>query len=260
MTNSPQSSVRDGKYRIMLAVGGVMAFLSAAGALADVAIGMATGGGISDLPSSAAGRFAELIASPALGLYHLDLLNLVTTLIMVPVLYACWIALRPAGAAAGLALTLGTIGAAVFVAINPALPMLGLSGDYASADPSRRALLSAAGEAILARGAHGSPGVLPAFMLVTLANIVLSVEMLRTRTFGRAAGMLGLSGNILLAAYLLLVTFLPQARPLAMAIAAPGGLLAIAWTVMTAIGLIRHANSTESGSASPRRTGQGDRQ
>jgi hypothetical protein len=239
MCDTTKATVNGGEYGIMLAVGGVAAILSAFGALADVAIGMATGGGISDLPSDALGRFAELLASPALGLYHLDLLNLVTTLIMVPVLYACWLALRQSGAAASLALTLGAIGTAVFVAINPALPLLGLSWDYASADIVRRELLSAAGEALLARGAHGSPGVLPAFMLVTLANIVLSGELLRTRIFGRATGMLGLSGNLLLAVYLILVTFLPQVRPIAMAVAAPGGLLAIAWTVLTGIGLFR---------------------
>ena len=224
---------------MIFAIGGVAALLSAAGALADVAIGMSTGGSISDLPPDAAGRFAELIATPALGLYHLDLLNLVTTIIMVPVLYACWMALRQSGPAAGLAVMLGVIGAAVFVANNPALPMLGLAGDYASADPARRILVSAAGEAILARGAHGSAGVLPGFLLATVANIVLSAGMLRSKLFGRPTGVLGLAGNLLLAAYLVLVTFLPQVRAAAMAFAAPGGLLAIAWTILTAIGLIR---------------------
>jgi len=226
-----------------IVVGAVAALLAAAGALADVAIGMTTGGDISALPHDAAGRFAELIAAPALGLYHLDLLNLITTLVMIPALYACWIVLRREGPAAGLAVTLGMVGAAVFVANNPALGMLGLARDFANADPSRRALLSAAGEAILAKGAHGSPGVLPGFLLPTLANIVLAGEMLRTKSFARVVGILGFAGNLLLAAYLALVTFLPGVRDTAMAFAAPGGLLATAWTVLLGVGLFRLSRS-----------------
>jgi len=222
-----------------LAVGGTAILLSALGALADVGIGMYTGGSVSAVPHDAVGRFAELMANPPLGLYNLDLLNLVTTLIMLPGLYACWVALRREGFAAGLALVLGSIATAVFVSNNSALSMLGLSMDYASADSSRRALLAAAGEAILAKGAHGSPGVLAGFLLSSIANILLSAEMLRTKVFSRATGILGLCGNILLGVYLILVTFLPRVQDMALAFAAPGGLLAIAWMLMTAARLFK---------------------
>lgn len=226
-------------FGMTVALGGMAALVSAAGSLADVAIGMATGGSVSALPPDAAGRFFQLAVRPALGLYNLDLLNLLTTLVMVPALYACYVVLRREGPAAGLALALGIMGAAVFVANNPALPMLGLSRDYAAADPARRVLVAAAGEAILARGAHGSPGVLPGFLLVMVANIVLSVEMLRTRVFARATGILGLGGNLLLAVYLVLVTLVPRVRDAATAFAAPGGLLAIGWIVSLGVRLIR---------------------
>jgi hypothetical protein len=222
-----------------LAVGAVAALLAALGALADVGIGMATGGSVSAPPHEAAGRFAEILANPALGLYNLDLLNLVTTLIMMPAIYACWVVLKREGPAAGLALSLAVIGAAVFVANNPALPMLGLSAGYSSADPARQAFLAAAGEAILARGGHGSPGALPGFLLATAASLVLSGEMLRTRVFSRVTGLLGLAGNLLLGAYLILVTFLPKVRDMALAFAAPGGLLAIAWMFLIALRLAR---------------------
>jgi len=218
--------------QMTLVVGAAAALLSAIGALADVGIGMATGGSVSALPPDSAGRFAELIANPALGLYNLDLLNLVTTLIMFPAMYACWIALRREGPVAGLALALGAIATAVFVTNNPALPMLGLSWNFAGADESRRTLLAAAGEAILAKGAHGSPGVLPGFLLSSIANIILAGEMLRTRIFSRMTGVLGMSGNIMLGLYLVLVTFVPQVRDMAMAFAAPGGLLTIGWILL----------------------------
>ena len=223
----------------MLALGGLAAMLSALGALADVAIGMITGGSVSALPHDAVGRFAELAANPALGLYNLDLLNLVTTLIMVPALYACWLVLRRGAAQAGLAFALGILATAVFVSGNPALPMLGLSLDYAGADGQRRELLAAAGEAILAKGAHGSPGVLAGFLLSSIANLLLSAIMLRTRNFSRTTAILGLCGNLLLAAYLILVTFLPRVKDMAIAFAAPGGLMAIGWLLLMSFRLYR---------------------
>lgn len=239
MDETPNQSRKAHPGRMTLAVGGAAALLSAIGALADIGIGMATGGSVSAVPPDALGRFAQIIANPALGLYNLDLLNLVTTLIMLPAMYACWVALKREGPAAGFALGLAIIATAIFVANNPALPMLGLSWSYAGADESRRALLAAAGEAILAKGAHGSPGVLPGFLLSSMANIALSVAMLRTRVFSCVTGMLGLGGNVLLGTYLILVTFVPGVRDAAMAFAAPGGLLAIAWIMLMAVRLFK---------------------
>jgi hypothetical protein len=235
-----EKAMVDGKgVRTSLAMGGAAAALSALGALVDVGIGMSTGGSVSALPHDAVGRFAQLAADPLLGLYNLDLLNLVTTLVMVPALYACWLALRREGKAAGLALAFGLLGAAVFVANNSALPMLGLSLDYAKTDPARKSLLAAAGEALLAKGAHGSPGVLAGFLLSSVANLILSGAMLATKTFSRLTGILGACGNLLLGTYLILVTLLPQVQDRALALAAPGGLMAIAWIVLMSARLFR---------------------
>ena len=53
------------------------------------------------------------------------------------------------------------------------------------------------------------------------------------------SGIAGFAGNALLLGYLLLVTFVPGASKQAMAIAAPGGLLALAWMVAMVVGLVR---------------------
>ncbi|HTX71751.1 MAG TPA: DUF4386 family protein [Rectinemataceae bacterium] len=237
MNESGNALSRDGGLRIMFATGGVFALLSALGAVADVCIGMVTGGTVAALPHDAVGRFAQLAATPALGLYNLDLLNLVTTLMMVAVLYACWLALRQESQAAGLALAIGVVGAAIFAANNSALAMLGLARDFASADAARKNLLAAAGEALLAKGAHGSPGVLAGFLLSATANLLLAGSMLRTRIFSRITGLFGLCGNALLGIYLVLVTLLPQVQGKAIAFAVPGGLMAIGWLTMVAAGL-----------------------
>jgi hypothetical protein len=65
--------------------------------------------------------------------------------------------------------------------------------------------------------------------------------MLRGGAFPRAAGWAGLLGNCLLAAYLVIVTFVPASGRFAMALALPGGLLALAWLGWMAVGLHRLA-------------------
>ncbi len=227
---------RDGAFLF----GGIAALLVAALSLADVAVGTMTGGNLEALPRTAAERFAQLEASPLLGLYNLDLLNLVTTLLFLPALYAVYVALRDKGSKlAGLAWGLSLVGAAVFAAGNPALPMLGLSRDYlAAGEIAQRAALAAAGEAILARGAHGGAGVFPSFLLPLVANLLLSLSMPKGRRFPPALAWLGFGGNALLAAYLVLVTFVPGVDTVATAVAAPGGLMSIAWMMMVGFGLL----------------------
>ncbi|MBP7094799.1 MAG: DUF4386 family protein [Spirochaetia bacterium] len=229
-----------------LVFGGVAALLVAALSLADVVVGTMTGGNLEALPRSAAERFAQLATSPLLGLYKLDLLNLVTTLLFLPALHAVYVALRGQGSKlAGLGWGLALAGAAVFAAGNPALPMLGLSRDYlATTDVAARQALAAAGEAILARGAHGGPGVFTSFLLPLLANLLLSLSMLKGRRFPPALAWLGLGGNALLAAYLVLVTFVPGVAAVATAAAAPGGLMSIAWMVMLGIRFVSHRGNT----------------
>ncbi len=234
---------RVGREGVLL-FGGVSALLVAALSLVDVAVGTMTGGNLEALPQTAAERFAQLADSPLLGLYNLDLLNGITTLLFLPALYALYVALSGKGSKlAGLGWGLSLVGAAVFAAGNPALPMLGLSRDYlAASDPALRQSLAAAGEAILARGAHGGAGVFPSFLLPLLANLLLSVAMLKGRRFPPALAWLGLGGNALLGAYLVLVTFAPGVASVATAVAAPGGLMSIAWMVMVGFGLL--ANRT----------------
>lgn len=62
----------------------------------------------------------------------------------------------------------------VMVANNVALPMLELSNKYYSTTTeSQKTLYAAAGESMLARGAHGSPGIFPGFFIPNVANLIM---------------------------------------------------------------------------------------
>lgn len=240
-----------------LVFGGIAALLVAALSLGDVAVGAMTGGNLEALPRTAAERYAQLASSPLLGLYNLDLLNLATTLLFLPALYAVYVVLREKGSKlAGLGWGLALVGAAVFAAGNPALPMLGLSRNYhAASDQAQLTALSAAGEAILGRGAHGSPGVFPSFLLPVVANLHLSLSMLKGRRFPPAVAWLGLGGNALLAVYLVLVTFAPGVATVATAVAAPGGLMSIAWMLTVGFRLLELYGLSEGGELEERSEG-----
>lgn len=216
----------------IMKLGGIAGLLSVGGGIADIIIGSATGANLETLATDAAGRFAEFSRSPLLGLYRLDALNMILGIIGLAFAAALFLYLRrDREGPALLALVLSVAGTCVMVSGNAAFGMLELSGAYASSrSDSARAIYLAAGEALLVRGMHGSLAILPAFVLPVLANALFSLAMRGLERFGRATAMLGLIGYSLLLVYLILVTFVPGSGRFALALAAPGGIVALVWT------------------------------
>jgi hypothetical protein len=69
----------------------------------------------------------------------------------------------------------------------------------------------------------------------------MSWAMFPEKIFSKATAVLGIAGNLLLLVYFVLVTFVPGAGKSAVALAMPGGLLAMAWMVLFALRLFRLA-------------------
>jgi hypothetical protein len=211
------------------------------GIILDIVVGTTLGGDLTALPKTAVERFAQLQDNWLLGLYNLDLLNVILQIILIPSFFAIYAAHRNVSRGyAALAMVLFLAGTAIFVANDTALAMLGLSDAYAAATTeSQKMLLAAAGEGMLARGAHGSPGVFIGFALPTAANLMISFVMLQGNIFDKTTSYLGIAGCAWMLAYLTLVTFVPGIKNIAMIIAMPGGILSTAWMVMFAIRLFR---------------------
>lgn len=221
--------------------GGIAAVIAIFGILLDVAAGIMTGGNLPDLPGTAIGRFAELHAGRVLGLYNLDLLNVINQIILIPAYFALTASHRGVNLAwSSLAFIIFLTGTIILATGNSALAMMELCGKYFSAaDDAQKTLYAAAGEALLAKGAHGSPGAFIGFLLPNLAGVIMSVVMLKGKVFGRINSWLGIIGSILLSLYIVLVTFVPAVKGSATAAAMPGGLMALAWMVMFALRLFR---------------------
>jgi len=224
---------------------GIATTIALTGIVLDVIVGSSTGGNLSALPQTAVDRFAQFQTSPLLGLYSLDLLNIVNQIFLIPAYVALYAAQRKTSHALSLlALIIFLVGTTVFVTTNTALPMLELSNKYAVATTeSQKVLLAAAGEAMLVRGSHGSLGVFIGFLLPNIAGLIMSFAMLSGKIFSKVTSLTGIAGSILILAYIVLVTFAPNVKDIATAVSMPGGLLLMAWMVMFTIRLFRLKNT-----------------
>lgn len=222
-------------------LGAYTTLIALAGILLDVIIGNITGGDLTSLPTTAIARFLQFQQNCLLGLYNLDLLNIINQLILVPAVLVMFIIHKQSNySGALLSLVFFLVGTAVFVTNNTALPMLELSRKYALANTDeQRNIMAAAGEAMLARGAHGSPGVFLGFFLPNMANLMMSYVMLKGGIFSKATGWLGIIGSAFMLIYIILVNFVPGVDKTATLFAMPGGLLLMAWMVLYTLKLFK---------------------
>lgn len=236
---------RETQWKRVYLLGSIATLMALLGAVLDIVIGSYLGGNLSALPQTAVDRFAQFQVNPLLGLYHLDLLNIVNQIVLIPAYVALYAAQRQSNPAISLlALVIFLVGTTVFVTTNTALPMLELSERYATAtSESQRMSLAAAGEALLARGTHGSLGVFIGFLLPNLAGLAMAASMFSGKVFGKATSLAGLVGSVLIVLYLVLVTFVPAIRQMATAAALPGGLLLMTWMSLFALRLFQLSRS-----------------
>ncbi len=229
-------------YKVFFTVAGIMGLIGVLGGVADIGISIVMGGAdISTLPKDAIGRFAMFHTSAFAGLYSLDLLNVCMSLVTLPFFLGIALAQREhKQASAILAFTVAVIGATVFASNNVALPMLSLSKEYfVATDDARRQAIMAAGEALLSRGAHGSPGAFPGFILSTLSSLLFAFLMLRTKVFSKPVAILGIAGSSIMIFYLIVVTFMPGLERIAMFVVMFSGLSSLAWMVLVSLRLIK---------------------
>lgn len=222
-------------------LGGIAALMAVIGTLLDIIITFIPGWGTSTVPITAMDLYAQFQNNWLLGLRNLDLLNAIISMLMIPMFYALYDIHRSVVKGyASLAFILFMVGTIIFIGNNTALPMLELSSKYAEATTdSQKIIIAAAGEAMLARGEHGSYGAFIGFALSSLASISMAFVMLKGRIFRKAMAYIGIIGFVLLLIYTILATFVPHSNDLVTILAMPGGLLALGWNIMVALKLLQ---------------------
>ena len=146
-------------------------------------------------PSTARGFFRLFQDSALLGLVALDLLLIIDIVLLALILLALYVALRgvnPSVITIGTAL--GFVAIAVYFASNPAVEMLHLSQQYASATTdAERAMYLAAGEALLTTFEGTAFHVY--YILGSIAVLLVSTVMLQSERFSNVTAYAGILGN-----------------------------------------------------------------
>jgi hypothetical protein len=147
------------------------------------------------LEGTASDWFTLFQDNKLVGLLNLDLLLVADNVLLVPIFLALYVLLRRASESVTVvATTLGLLGVAFFIASNPAFEMLSLSNQYAAATTeAQRTTLLAAGETMLAT--WQGTAFQAAYVLGSLAGIVIGALMLRRGVFSNVTGWMAILGN-----------------------------------------------------------------
>ena len=239
MAVETRESNSNGIYKI----GGVSVLIAFLVALVDTCLSFVPAGITPDPGKGTAIDWFTLLQKDwFLGVRGLGLFNMIGSVLMVLVFIALYTAISQAATRrqanrvyAALAVIFLGIGATIYIANNPALPMLQLSSQYTSAaTEAERIQLSGSGQALLARAEDFTPGAFPGFFFNEAAGILMGLVMLRSGLFGKLTGWVGLLGFTCLLIFTIWATFVPVFYDAAMTAAIVGGLLSMAWYILVA--------------------------
>ena len=205
-------------------------------------------------PDSVRGWFFLLEDSRLLGLTHLNVFDLVNYVLLALVFLTLYVVLRETSRSwMAVATLLALLGMGVYLASSPALTMLSLSDQFATAtsDAQRAALLSS-GEAVLAAGRFTSGGALSgsggyiSLLLVAGGVLIASFVMLRSRVFGRPVSLVGIVAAMLDLSFCMAYLAAPtlDRELLAVAFMPAAGLFSVLWHLMTGWKLLRLSAAT----------------
>ncbi len=224
-------------WRGLYLVGGFAALLMVVLGMSEVML-EASSSALAGGPAIASEWFALLQTNRLLGLALLEIFEVVLLPLGGLMFLALYAALRRTSESLmAIAIVCELISIAIFLSSNVALSMLTLSGQYAAASTeSQRALLLNTGQVLLT--AWQGTGHFLTFFLGSLAGVLTSVAMLRSKSFGRFTAGVGMAANLL---------GLPGPA-LGFLLWTINGLLVLLWSILVGVQLVRLARFTDRGS------------
>jgi hypothetical protein len=242
--NQPKAEYVSSDWAGFYKLGGVAALLIVLTGLLEIIITFLPGGYAS--AETVTDWFVLFQDNWFLGLRNLGLLNIVMTLLGIPMFLALYITHRNIDPPySALAMIISFIGVAVFYATNRAFPILDLSNQYAGATTNaQRAILLAAGQSMLSVGESHTPGTFIAFFLSEVAGILISFVMLRSKVFTSLNAWYGILGFSLLLIFEIFSSFVPTLSDVVLIFAMCGGLMSMAWYILIARRLFQLSNAS----------------
>ena len=190
---------------------------------------------ISPPPESVIGWYELFERNRLVALVDLDLVLLIDYFLAGLVFFGLWVTMRGTSPVAmGVVLVLELLAIATYVASNPAIEMMSLAERYATASTEvRRMQLVAAGEATMA--SWTGTAFVTSYLLSAVATLLASVVMLRTATFGRVTGIIGIVYGAL--------NLVPSsAGTLGLVLSLASLIPMLAWLLLVARGLLRSSH------------------
>lgn len=232
------TQVIDSNWRLLYKIAGVAALVALSANLLDIILGLGETDIVVSGSKTAIEWFALFQEDWFKGLYVLGILNIVYNACLIPIYLAIFAAHRRGnGVYAALAMAVAFIGMAVYISNNAAIPMYVLAGKYAAAgNDAQRALLAAAGEAVLAFGEDFTPGSFTGMILGGIGAIAVSFVMLKGGIFGKTTSWTGIIGFTFLSVFTVLAIFAPSLYFIAFYLFGMiGGLLVLSWFILVSL-------------------------
>jgi hypothetical protein len=191
------------------------------------------------IPVRALEWFRLLQENRFVGLALLDFFDLVEFLLVGLIFLALYFALKPVSRRAALiGITCGLAGVLLSCVLNPALPMLALSEQYAAATTeAQQSTILVVGDSLL----KNQPGIINQRMgigiglfLVLLAGLIFSIAMLRSDVFGKATAVTGILANGIYLVYFCALAVAPLMIWLPPTLSAPFRMI---WYILIAVKL-----------------------
>ncbi|MEW5868557.1 MAG: hypothetical protein AB1894_04725 [Chloroflexota bacterium] len=200
-------------------IGAVIAVILLVYSLVTMLLMVAVGG----QPGTVQEIFAMLQGNRLVGLLRLDLLTMLVMPLYYLLLLALYMALKKAQALyASIAAVLGFAGLTLFLASPSVFSWLALSDRHlTAASEAQKALVLAAGEAILAADIWHGTGAFLGGVLLQVATTLLSLAMLRSSAFGKSTAIAGIVTHGLDLAHVLVGVLFSTGGVILMAIAGP---------------------------------------
>jgi hypothetical protein len=200
-------------------------------------------------PSTVDEWFTLLQSQRLLGLAYLNIFDLVHYALAGVVFLALYVALQRTNKSWMLiAATAGLVGITIYFASNTALSMLSLSDQYAlGTTAAEQNSLLGPGKALLAANRFSGPGAHPgtggyiSLFLVATAGLIISIVMLHSKNFFRAAAYTGILAATLDLAYCTGYAFVPSidSEQLALLFIPAAGLFWMVWYILVGWGLYK---------------------
>ncbi len=230
----------DPQWKNLYKIGGIAAIISALLLIIEIIVFA-----IWPQPSTVMGYFTLLQTNKIVGLIDFYLLEVFAYILFIPMFLAIYVALRKLNDVYMIiAILLAFVGISVFLATNNSFSMLSLSNQYlAAVTEAQKSIILAAGQTILVNTNQRAVGGFNiGLMLISIAGLIVSAVMLRSKNFQKTAYLGILAFAISLAEYFRMI-LVPSELTLLVIIALSSGVLILIWLVSVGWSLLKLSNN-----------------